>query len=131
MIDDCFVDCSGGATCPTGMSCALGFLCAWDFDPAAQQEGFGDCLNNDASVACWPDELCLSDNAAAPTVAACSEGPCALVTDCRLPPPGGTAPVACSDVTADGVPECHIDCSGGGTCPTGMNCFGGFICLWP
>ncbi len=130
-LGDCFINCANGDTCPTGMSCSLGFLCAWDPDPAIPQVGYGDCLNNGAGVACWADEACLSDNPAAPTVAACSEGPCNVAADCRDAPPGGTAPVTCADVTGDLVGECYLDCAGGGTCPTGMQCFGGFVCLWP
>lgn len=28
--DECYLDCSGGATCPTGMSCFFGDTCLWD-----------------------------------------------------------------------------------------------------
>jgi hypothetical protein len=30
MVEECIIDCTGGATCPTGMICFDGFLCAWN-----------------------------------------------------------------------------------------------------
>ena len=70
----------------------------------------------------------LTDDGAMPTIGVCTTE-CAVVGDCPASP-GGTAPVSCLDVTADGTPECILDCSAGGSCPAGMNCFAGFLCAW-
>jgi hypothetical protein len=29
MVDECVLDCTGGANCPTGMTCFAGFVCVW------------------------------------------------------------------------------------------------------
>jgi hypothetical protein len=119
----CYLDCSMGATCPAPMTC-FADLCIW---PGAGAGGtpYGDCFNNPNSI-CGLTALCLNDGAM-PTIGVCGE-PCNVVADCPPAPPGGT--VACQDVTTDGSNECILDCAGGGACPAGMTCFGGFICAW-
>lgn len=121
----CFLDCSTGQTCPTGMVCYADFLCMW---PGEGADGvpYGDCFNDGPST-CGLDGICLNDDVMMPTVGVCAES-CAVVGDCA-PSPGGTAPVTCEDLTTDGMSECYLDCSLG-SCPAGMTCFGGFICIW-
>ena len=94
--------------------------------------GFGDCVNNDEAVACTADELCVTDNPGAPTVGVCTEIGCMDAGDCAMAPPGGNAPVECGDINGDGMAEeCFIDCSMGQDCPTDMECFLDFVCVWP
>jgi hypothetical protein len=121
----CYLDCSGGQTCPNGMTCFGALACVW---PGEGADGvpYGDCLNGDPST-CGLDGVCLNDNVMAPSVGVCTQG-CAGAGSCPASP-GGTAPVTCEDITDDGEGECWLDCSLG-RCPGGMTCYGGFICMW-
>jgi hypothetical protein len=90
--------------------------------------GWGDCRNNPEEVACMPDEFCGDFG----TGAVCMLAGCAKSFDC--PPPlarEGQAPVVCGDVSplSEGA-ECYYLCSGGQTCPLGMECAGD-ACAWP
>jgi hypothetical protein len=129
MVGDCFLDCSGGLACPAGMTCFAGFLCAWPNVPPPAPEGYADCIAD--PVACLPDETCVVDDVIAPTISVCTDLDCASAAACPSPPPGGTAPVTCNDITGDAVGDCFLDCSAGQTCPTDMSCFAGFLCAWP
>lgn len=122
----CYLDCSAGQACPNGMICFGDLACVW---PGEGADGvpYGDCLNGGPNT-CGLEGVCLSDDPAAPTVAVCTED-CAGPAACP-PSPGGTAPVSCEDVTGDALNECILDCGGGGSCPGGMTCFAGFICMW-
>lgn len=121
---ECILDCSAGQICPTGMTCFGGFVCLWP-GPGAGGTPYGDCLTD--PNACGLDGICLNDGAM-PTIGVCTED-CNVVGDCA-PSPGGTAPVSCDDVTADGISECFLDCSAGQSCPAGMTCFASFLCAW-
>ncbi|MCH9685879.1 MAG: hypothetical protein K0V04_30880 [Deltaproteobacteria bacterium] len=94
--------------------------------------GWGDCANFAEADVCTVDEVCVSDNPAAPTVAVCTEFGCVNAADCAPAPPGGNAPLGCGDINGDGIAEdCFIDCSAMQDCPTGMECFFDFLCVWP
>lgn len=121
----CYLDCSSGETCPTGMTCFGGFLCIWP-GPGAGGVPYGDCFT-DPNI-CGFEGVCLN-NGAMPTIGVCTTD-CAVLGDCPPVPPGGTSPVVCQDVTADGASECIISCAGGTTCPAGMTCFSNFLCAW-
>ncbi|MBL4687762.1 MAG: hypothetical protein JKY37_24435, partial [Nannocystaceae bacterium] len=123
----CHIDCADGSTCPTGMECFAEIACVWPGE-GADGVAFGDCLNEGASI-CGLEGICLSNDTDPPTVSVCTEE-CNVVGDCGVPPPGGTAPVSCQDVTGEGDDECVLDCGGGGSCPTGMTCFSASICMW-
>lgn len=64
----------------------------------------------------------------------CSNNGCMdPVADCD-PSPGGTATVTCIEYAVQIVPEdvCALDCSGGATCPAGMECQdvqGNLVCV--
>lgn len=126
----CSLDCSAG-TCPTGMTCFAELACVWEGAGAAG-EPYGDCFNNGSSI-CGLEGLCLQDGDEMmmidPTISVCSL-PCTVNADCDPAPPGGSAPVLCTDVTTDGANECIIDCGAGQSCPTGMTCFGSLLCAW-
>src|SRR5690606_25455127 len=82
-----------------------------------------DCTEDQAS--CEPGEVCLTANnidKAGLGGAVCAFDFCEEVTDCPDAPATGNAPVACSDVTGDGL-YCVLVCSGEETCPDGMACF--------
>ena len=55
---------------------------------------------------------------------------CVDVCDCLPPPATGTAVVTCTAILEDGGNGCALDCSGGATCPDGMQCLGS-TCFWP
>lgn len=122
----CYLDCSAGQSCPNGMVCFADLACVW---PGEGADGvpYGDCLNGGPST-CGLDGVCLNDDVMNPSVGVCTQD-CAGAGSCPASP-GGTAPVTCEDITADGATECWLDCSTGGSCPAGMTCFGAFICMW-
>ncbi len=67
----------------------------------------------------------------APGYSVCTS-PCMDDTDCPVPATGD-ATVVCAGPVGD---QCLLDCSGGETCPDGMDCVdvagGMFVrCLWP
>ena len=121
----CYLDCSSGETCPTGMVCFADIACIW---PGEGADGvpYGDCLNKGLSI-CGLDGVCLSDNVMTPSVSVCTEG-CVNAGSCPASP-GGSATVTCSDLTDDGLNECYLDCTFG-SCPAGMTCYGGSLCMW-
>ena len=82
-------------------------------------EGYGDCINESPASACLENEFCVGTGNG--TEAVCAHQ-CNEVSDCPDVPSGGNPTVMCVDFTANGLPECRLDCSGGETCPTGMFC---------
>jgi hypothetical protein len=121
----CYLDCASGETCPDGMVCFANLACVWGGE-GADGVPYGDCLNGGPST-CGLEGLCLNDGPV-PTIGVCTID-CAVLGDCPASP-GGTAPVACTDVTGDAMPECILDCNGGGSCPAGMSCFSSTLCAW-
>lgn len=89
-------------------------LCNWVGDPDAT--GFLTCINA-------PMDALDGGNY-------CSIRGCRDVCDCFDPPATGTAPVVCAPILTDGETACGLDCSGGETCPDGMECASG-LCFWP
>lgn len=125
-IDDCYIDCQLGETCPTGMVCAAG-ACGWPVAPP--DIGYEDCSADPTS--CEVTDTCIVDDVMNATWGVCAENSCADVSDCPTAPPGGNAVETCGEITGAAPAECYLDCSGGETCPTGMNCEAGVICAWP
>lgn len=126
MLNECWLDCSAGATCPDGMYCWLDEVCLWpNADDGAVP--YGDCATMGNSI-CGLDSICLVDGPPQ-TIGVCSE-PCTTAADCSPAPAGGTAPVACSQLVTGGDSECHLSCGAGQTCPPGMTCFGNLLCAW-
>ena len=91
-------------------------------------EGYGDCANNDEAVACLDDEICVIDTVLEGN-AVCIEQNCVTDADCALPATGDATPT-CADVTNDMVTDCYLSCQAGETCPDGMFCVAGFVCIW-
>lgn len=96
------------------------------------------CLNGAGAIDNTPcmapgDATCIyTGNLAAPTGAVCAIQDCVDPCDCPAAPATGNAVVSCDDVTGNPADLfCYLDCAGGETCPTGMTCFGGFLCVWP
>lgn len=89
-----------------------------------REEGYGDCHNQPAAVACLPFETCVGvEN----MHNVCVEmGDCDTVADCQAGAPvGGTAPIVCENLVGPGGSgdECFLDCSDGAAiCPPGMTC---------
>ncbi len=124
MVQDCYLDCQGGATCPDGMICFGGFICLFSNTAPVDVPLYGDCYNPPAATCI--DGFCVT----APTGGVCT-APCDDVADCQPPPATGDAPIQCSDVTNDMMDECWLSCQMDEACPDGMECFGGFVCVWP
>ncbi len=131
-INDCFLDCSGGETCPDGMAC-FGGVCYHGEE--APFPDYDDCLNQDLPI-CDTDGLCLSDGA---TFGACASIGCNDASDCGDAPATGTAMPGCTDFPDGSVSFCSLTCDDGETCPDGMFCLPlalggegiGSHCLWP
>ncbi len=85
---------------------------------------YGDCVG--AMLPCPDGAFCLL----VPGSGVCTPQGCNDASECPPPPPGGDAPVTCLDANGDDVDDCRIDCSGGQTCPTAMECFSDEICVW-
>lgn len=120
-----------------GIVCGLDFECCgtgWDQDCAdlaavvcpgvCEPPQYGDCVNGGA---CPPGQTCITD--AGVTVGWCSELNCAADAECQPPPPTGDAPALCGPINVM-EDACLLDCSGGQTCPDGMACYMGWVCVW-
>jgi hypothetical protein len=99
---------------------------------------YASCLNMAGAIDTTPcmapgDATCLyTGGMAAPAAAVCSIDGCTDACDCPAAPASGNAVVTCDDVTGNPANLlCYLDCGAGETCPTGMTCFGGFLCIWP
>lgn len=122
-ITDCYLSCAAGETCPDGLQCYNNSVCmaALDVNPVPI---YGNC--GDIPAACAAPGFCFTDGG----TAVCQQS-CGDASDCPAAPPTGNAPVTCgfANMAVSG-PECHLDCSGGQTCPVGMFCYGGFMCAF-
>ena len=87
-------------------------------------EGYGDCV----ATPCLETEQCVVRSEG--TTVVCSFEGCELTEDCTTPPPGGNATVRCSQADEDDEGECLLFCNEGETCPDGMACVNGQICMW-
>jgi hypothetical protein len=74
------------------------------------------------------DEVCINDGGAN---GVCGDVTCADASECAAAPATGTAPVACADLVGDGDGDCYLSCELGETCPDGMACQFGLLCMWP
>jgi len=73
---------------------------------------------------------CVADAVSNATAGVCVPTGCDTICQCPAAPIGD-AEVTCEDVTGDGINDCWLECESDETCPDGMICFGGFICLFP
>ncbi len=117
----------GGAT-PVG--CAMD-CSAYDVGPCGGPAGYGNCIEfAEADVCIAGEEICATDGAS-PVNGVCIELGCGSTADCAPVPGTGNPELVCSDITGDGMGDCYLSCAMGETCPNGMNCIFGVICLWP
>jgi hypothetical protein len=119
-MNDCYLSCANGETCPNDMTCNSGGVCVGVVPEVAVHGACGylapDCAGNGFCSGVGSGEaICML--------------PCGDVGDCPAGPPTGTAVVACGDASNSAGLECYLDCESG-TCPTGMSCFFDSICLW-
>lgn len=91
---------------------------------------WGDCLNYGNSACENEDATCLLNNLAAPTLGTCALLDCVNDCDCPEAPGTGTAQSRCDSIVSGGQNACYLDCSGGATCPDGMQCWNGNICMF-
>ncbi|HWB76678.1 MAG TPA: hypothetical protein VG755_17050 [Nannocystaceae bacterium] len=131
-VDSCEV-CAEDGSCGNGD-------CPGNIDPMDNStcvpnmgDPWGDCLNDgmtDVTANCAEEEsTCIIDNGMPATVGVCAELGCTTDADCYDMPGTGTAAPICTDLGFGNV--CILDCSGGETCPDGMDCFADIACLWP
>lgn len=96
---------------------------------------YADCLAEDQTISnavcANAAATCIVNDVANPFIGACAVQNCVDACGCPPHPGTGTAPVTCEDLTGDALPECWLDCSGGDTCPDGMQCWADTLCLWP
>ncbi|MEM9463619.1 MAG: choice-of-anchor J domain-containing protein [Myxococcota bacterium] len=76
-----------------------------------------------ADVSCPDGSVCITDDPMLPSYAICAPQGCGE-DQCACPlPDSGTAPNACGELGGDdGGGSCFLDCTGGETCPEGMEC---------
>jgi hypothetical protein len=104
--------------------------CSWDLSACNAPTGYGNCAAFPEGAVCTGEEVCATDGASPPN-SVCLETGCSTAADCGPVPATGNAVVTCTDVTGDLVSDCLLSCEQGETCPDGMFCAFGFICLWP
>ena len=124
-------ECMGDPDCGANEICDMG-TCV----PACMAWGagnWGGCLDTwggfDAAGQCGvAGAVCLY--AGLPIDATtCSPQDCNDTCDCPAPPATGDATVTCGDITGIGGNDCYLSCAGGETCPNGMSCVAGTVCM--
>lgn len=123
-MNDCYLSCENGETCPDGMTCNRGGRC---MTGVPEVPVYGDCGNLAAD--CVAPGFCVS---IAGGESVCTMG-CVNAGECPMAfPPGGNTTLACTDLTPDMAGyECYLSCVGGLSCPDGMTCVNGTACMWP
>jgi hypothetical protein len=91
---------------------------------------WGDCLNYGRAECENDDATCVVDDPAASTLGTCALLDCVHDCDCPDEPPTGTAESRCDAILEGGQTACYLNCSGGATCPDGMECWQNEICMF-
>ena len=125
---ECYLDCSGGQTCPDGMVCGLDLFCAWEPIPVP---GYNDCATQ-PDLVCLDGETCVAttDKTNGDSEICAATGCVDPAMDCPDLPLTGDAPAACMDIDGMAGDECVLDCSGGQACPDGAVCTDGGFCSY-
>jgi hypothetical protein len=131
MINDCYLSCANGETCPDGMECLTDgggdpLLCATPVPPSVPVYGNCDDL---VGVTCDGGSCGIFGSASV-----CTEG-CAAPGDCEPAPPGAAFAPDCANVfDPPAGNECFLPCTMGSDCPVGMACSDvsgpGGACTW-
>ncbi|MCX4241712.1 hypothetical protein [Paraliomyxa miuraensis] len=132
-VDDCYLSCGNGETCPDGMICRPSLAdsyCAWPAQPLAM---YGDC---GAVAAPCDGGTCATATNGMSTWSVCVDACPGGIGDCDPAPAGATLGESCADVIDPPMgSECNIACNVMGDCPSGMICItimdGGTFCMWP
>ncbi|MCY0986534.1 DUF4215 domain-containing protein [Nannocystis sp. ILAH1] len=96
--------------------------------PERPEESYHDCVHGESCAGSSP--LCIVDDPDAPSFGICSLG-CSDDCDCFVDPAGATAVSKCVPILQDEQTACVLDCSGGKSCPAGMQCLASFdICVF-
>jgi hypothetical protein len=124
-MNDCYLSCADGETCPDGMVCNPDGVCVTE---VPEVPIYGNCGN--LAPDCVAPGICVGFPGGE---SVCMTNGCTSVADCpMIVPPGGNLTPACSDVVPMlGGYECYVDCIGGVPCPDGMICINGTLCVWP
>jgi hypothetical protein len=129
----CEGGCAEGETCqcPEDDPCCDAGTCAPPVCPLPSVGGnFVNCLDDMGQISDEPCEggVCVIDDDP-PTAAVCMVSGCEAACQCPAAPGTGDAPVTCDDIIGDDANDCYLDCGNDETCPDGMICFAGFVCL--
>lgn len=121
-MNDCYLSCADGETCPDGMACNFIGLCMTN---VTEPPVYGNCGN--LATDCAAPGFCTSVPSGVCMMSCNGAGDCPAAV-----PPGGNATIACSDIdpSQPGF-ECYLGCFGGLICPNGMTCINGTLCMWP
>lgn len=96
-------------------------------EPVLNEEYYGPCFDDSLRTICREDEAFCSTpdnpNVLVPDFSVCG-ATCDVADDCPEPE-SGDAPAQCIQE------GCVLQCAGGQTCPDGMQCGEGSICMWP
>ncbi len=125
-VNDCYLSCDDGETCPEGQICFLDRFCVHtNTPPGPPVEPYQGC--DPPLFPCPAGSMCLQDDADEPTVATCAQQDCIENTDC---PAAADGTPICSNV--DGIEglECTLGCTDDDGCPAGASCFGQ-LCAFP
>jgi hypothetical protein len=122
-MNDCYLSCANGETCPDGMSCSAGGVC---HTAPPELPVYGDCGNVAADCASPAYCIGVPGGETVCTTSCLNDAACPLAY-----PPGGNAVPTCTDVVpAEPGSECYLSCVGALSCPNGMTCINGTLCMW-
>ncbi len=125
---DCYLDCSGDATCPTGMECVTSISGeSYCTHPAPETVPlYGNCSFINAE--CEAGTFCSSEGSNSVCMAMCED-----IDDCDPAPPGWEGGTLICDFGGGRFKglDCHFFCNGGTPCPLDEMVCEGFECHWP
>lgn len=125
--------CMGPADCDSNEECDAGGRCVPACDGTWGEGSYGYCLTEygdfDTADLCGAGHLCFYWNDPIEQTACALQG-CVDACDCPPPPATGNATVTCDDIPdPDGINDCYLSCADEETCPEGMVCNGGGVCM--
>lgn len=125
--------CMGPGDCDSNEECDAGGRCVPACGGTWGEGSYGYCLTEygdfDTADLCGAGHLCFYWNEPI-ELTACAQQGCVDACECPPPPATGNATVTCGDIPApDGINDCYLSCADEETCPEGMVCNGGGVCM--
>ena len=128
---ECRIDCTGGGDgkgkCPSGMECrdldssemGVAFRCVYTVGTGrGAKKLWEECNPARGSADCAAPDVCAPFGSGQNRRGFCA-APCTMDQECMaMAPAGATARPFCSE----SLEACSLDCTGGATCPKGMQC---------